>query len=148
MKLLNYSYTNPKDLINFIEKNNIKNSKNTLIQVFQSNGNQNDIEVLIEEACKNACEFKFYGHNAYIVTSTFDKSMIGHYMLNNFENCEIAIICSLKIHDGEPKILVSLRSKGNADVAVMAEKHFGGGHKNAAGFEVSLEEFAKWRKQK
>lgn len=41
--------------------------------------------------------------------------------------------------DGEVK--VSLRSQGKVDVAAMAEKFGGGGHRNAAGFRMSLKRF-------
>ena len=41
--------------------------------------------------------------------------------------------------DGEVKC--SLRSRGKVDVAAMAEKFGGGGHKNAAGFRMPLARF-------
>lgn len=41
------------------------------------------------------------------------------------------------------KIQFNLRSKGEFDVSVMAKIYNGGGHKNAAGFTLSLEECSK-----
>jgi nanoRNase/pAp phosphatase (c-di-AMP/oligoRNAs hydrolase) len=41
------------------------------------------------------------------------------------------------------RVEVSLRSDGDFNVAKIAEQYGGGGHKNASGFHVSLEEFVK-----
>lgn len=38
----------------------------------------------------------------------------------------------------------SLRSNGDYDVSMLAKGHGGGGHKNAAGFEVPLRELVQW----
>jgi len=44
------------------------------------------------------------------------------------------------INDKENKIINSLRSVGEFDVSVIAKKHGGGGHRNAAGFTLNLED--------
>jgi nanoRNase/pAp phosphatase (c-di-AMP/oligoRNAs hydrolase) len=38
----------------------------------------------------------------------------------------------------------SLRSNGSFDVSVIAKKYDGGGHKNAAGFQVKMLELLSW----
>ena len=40
---------------------------------------------------------------------------------------------------GDNEWKVSLRSKGNTDVAKIAESFKGGGHKNAAGYEIKAD---------
>lgn len=44
------------------------------------------------------------------------------------------------------KCLCSLRSNGDYDVSAIAKVFGGGGHKNAAGFEVSIEQLLEWMK--
>lgn len=44
----------------------------------------------------------------------------------------------------EGKCLCSLRSNGDYDVSAIAKIFGGGGHKNAAGFEVSIEQLLEW----
>lgn len=46
--------------------------------------------------------------------------------------------------DAEGMVAVSLRSIAAVDVSNIAKAFGGGGHKNAAGFKVSLKEFASW----
>lgn len=46
----------------------------------------------------------------------------------------------------EGKCLCSLRSNGGYDVSTIAKAFGGGGHKNAAGFEISIETLLEWIK--
>lgn len=46
----------------------------------------------------------------------------------------------------EGKCLCSLRSNGDYDVSAIAKAFGGGGHKNAAGFEVSIQALLEWIK--
>lgn len=48
--------------------------------------------------------------------------------------------------DKEGKCKCSLRSNGDYDVSAIAKIFGGGGHKNAAGFEVSIEQLLEWMK--
>lgn len=48
--------------------------------------------------------------------------------------------------DKEGKCKCSLRSNGDYDVSAIAKIFGGGGHKNAAGFEVSIEQLLEWIK--
>lgn len=43
-------------------------------------------------------------------------------------------------------VTVSLRSDGSVDVSSIAKKHGGGGHRAAAGFEISLNEQLPWKR--
>ncbi len=43
----------------------------------------------------------------------------------------------LIVQTGQKEYKISLRSKGDMDVSLIANKFGGGGHKNAAGFEIS-----------
>ena len=57
---------------------------------------------------------------------------------------EIEAVVFFKQEKGD-RYRVSLRSKGNVDIGVIAKEHGGGGHKNAAGCTVSgpIEELQK-----
>lgn len=44
----------------------------------------------------------------------------------------------------EGNVRCSLRSEGDYDVSAIAKKLGGGGHKNAAGFEIELNELVRW----
>ncbi len=48
--------------------------------------------------------------------------------------------------DKDGKVKCSLRSNGNYDVSAIAKAFGGGGHKNAAGFEVPIETLLGWMK--
>lgn len=45
---------------------------------------------------------------------------------------------------GDGKVRCSIRSEGDNDVSEIARRLGGGGHRNAAGFEVTLAELASW----
>lgn len=48
--------------------------------------------------------------------------------------------------DAENKVRASLRSTGDYDVSAIAQAFGGGGHRNAAGFETTLETLKEWLK--
>lgn len=48
--------------------------------------------------------------------------------------------------DKEGKCLCSLRSNGDYDVSAIARTFGGGGHKNAAGFEIDIQTLLEWTK--
>lgn len=85
----------------------------------------------IKKAFSTGTDSIFEHHTAYIVNSQHDISDLGNYILAN-TFAEIAIIF---YHD-ENKTRYSLRGRGSVDVAKLAEKFGGGGHKNAAGFSI------------
>jgi len=94
----------------------------------------------IEQLIKKSKQIYFDNHYSYIVNSTSDVSMVGNQILENKIGCEVAIICQLKF-DETPKVIVSLRSKEGIDVSNIAKKYGGGGHPQAAGFEINLDDF-------
>lgn len=62
-------------------------------------------------------------------------SELAEYLLNNYSDYKYVMIANLNTIN--PKI--SLRSRGDFDVAEMAQKYGGGGHKASAGFHISPE---------
>lgn len=70
-----------------------------------------------------------------INASALFASELGHQLA---EQGEIGLIWQLA-EDGEAK--VSLRSRGQRDVAAIAMRYGGGGHRNAAGFRMPLKRF-------
>jgi len=70
-----------------------------------------------------------------INASALFASELGHQLA---EQGEIGLIWQLA-NDGEAK--VSLRSRGQLDVAAIAMRYGGGGHRNAAGFRMPLKAF-------
>lgn len=48
-------------------------------------------------------------------------------------------------HQNKKNLSISLRSDGSVDVSVIAKKYGGGGHKQAAGFEVPLDTPLPWK---
>lgn len=79
----------------------------------------------------------FEGHEVYSLnTDRIYRSILGHHLATmNSTKGRIAIGIVYYRYDG--MVHCSLRSNGNVDVAVIAEKYGGGGHKNAASIRVS-----------
>lgn len=82
----------------------------------------------IEKLFRFAETVKFEGYKCLAVNSPFHISFVGNEMVKKMP--PIAIIWFRM--DG--RIKVSLRSDGKVDVAKLAQKYGGGGHKAAAGF--------------
>ncbi len=89
----------------------------------------------IEKLVENAEEVVFEGYRALMVNSPMHASAIGAALVRKMP--PIGIIWSKR----KDKFLISLRSDGSANVATMAEKYGGGGHKSAAGFALTDEQF-------
>lgn len=92
----------------------------------------------IKKALKNAEEIKFEGYKCLMANSQSHVSYIGNKLVE--KHPPVAIIWSRR----GGKTIVSLRSDGVVDVAKIAQKYGGGGHKAAAGFSFedgSLEFF-------
>lgn len=85
-------------------------------------------ERIINRAIRHAEKVEFEGHVAYAVNSTILESEIGNWIVNHKKS--IGIIWAYK----GGSVRVSLRSNGKVDVAELAQRHGGGGHKAAAGF--------------
>ena len=82
---------------------------------------------------------EFEGHKIYAVNSPVAASDLGNQLSK--KQPPMAIIWSER--DG--KVVVSLRSDGSVDVAQLAQKYGGGGHKAAAGFSLSISEPKPWK---
>lgn len=83
----------------------------------------------------------FEGHKCLIVNSPFYTSELGAALVR--KGSPVGIIWSRRGH----KIIVSLRSGGTIDVAALAQKYGGGGHKSAAGFSFEVKDFLKFKKR-
>lgn len=95
-----------------------------------------------KKALKNAEEIKFEGHKCLMTNSASHISYIGHELVG--KKPPIAVVWSRK---GD-KITVSLRSDGTVDVARLAQRYGGGGHRAAAGFSFKAKHFLDFRKMK
>jgi uncharacterized protein len=85
-------------------------------------------QIVIDNIYNNAEEVNFKGHQAYAINSPVFISQLGNKL---DEKGEIGIVWS----ENERGIRYSLRSRGDLNVAEIAEQFpQGGGHKNAAGF--------------
>ncbi|NUQ57289.1 MAG: DHH family phosphoesterase [Candidatus Paceibacter sp.] len=96
-------------------------------------------EYLVKEISGDAEKAEFEGYQAMVVNSTVLKSEIGNFLVKS--GAEVGIIWSER--KGEKA--VSLRSGSKVDVAKLAEKYGGGGHKSAAGFGFDAKLPAPWK---
>ncbi len=88
-------------------------------------------------------EVTFEGRRAFAVNSPIFESEIGHHIYD--KKGMLAIVWSYKIRYKRPKLKVSLRSDKSIDVAEIALKYGGGGHKAAAGFALEKEIELPWQ---
>jgi nanoRNase/pAp phosphatase (c-di-AMP/oligoRNAs hydrolase) len=95
-------------------------------------------EMEVEAACRHAKDLDILGYNAIAINSTVHQSEIGNKLCKQHPDHPFAAIYT--IHDHED-VRFGLRSIGDFDVSAIAQKFGGGGHKNAAGFQVSLGKF-------
>lgn len=96
-------------------------------------------KMLIEKILRRAETARFAGYRASVVNSPVFQSEIGHLLVNKSQ--PIAVIWFFK----KEKFKVSLRSNGKVDVAKIAKKYGGGGHKLAAGFSWPLNKKLPWQ---
>lgn len=84
----------------------------------------------------------FEGYDCLMVNSPSLTSEIGHALVQ--QGSPIGIIWSRR----DNKIFVSLRSNGKIDVAKLAERYGGGGHKAAAGFSFEAKNFLRFKRKR
>lgn len=92
-------------------------------------------EEKIQEYCFRAAGYEEtdrYGNRYLIVFAERYTSELGEYLLERHPQCAYVMI--INAHQCPTK--VSLRSRGDIDVAAIAREYGGGGHKAAAGFVV------------
>ncbi|MDD3488204.1 MAG: DHHA1 domain-containing protein [Candidatus Pacebacteria bacterium] len=94
---------------------------------------------VIKEIMQEAKEVKFEKHKTLAVNSSILISELGHALIK--KKPPMAIVW---FEAGEDK-RVSLRSNGKVDVAKIAEKYGGGGHKRAAGFALKNKKPLPWK---
>ena len=100
-------------------------------------------EALINKIIERGHKAVFEGYESFVVNSPVFISEIGHKIYEG--TGKVAIVWSHRKKSGNKKIIVSLRSDGKINVAELAEKYGGGGHKAAAGFALEKEIEFPWK---
>lgn len=91
----------------------------------------------VEAAVKRARPVVLLGQKGLIVNSDQDISEIGHAL------CSLNNTFGMIWHiNSTGNVACSLRSNGDYDVSAIAKQFGGGGHKNAAGFKLTVEQLA------
>lgn len=90
----------------------------------------------IERALRNAHPVWLGEHRLEAVNALFLRSWIGHELASRAAH---GTPCGLVYRVAGERVDVSIYSIGTFDVAELATRHGGGGHRNAAGFSVPLE---------
>lgn len=93
---------------------------------------QKHVDLQLERSIRSVFYTEIAGHKIPTVNTNVYQSDLGNYMCEKFPD---APFCALYF-DRQDLTQFSLRSIGEFDVSKIAEKYGGGGHKNAAGFEI------------
>jgi oligoribonuclease NrnB/cAMP/cGMP phosphodiesterase (DHH superfamily) len=94
-------------------------------------------ESLIKDLLKYKERARFEGHDIWVLNvSRVYRSILGH-KLAKLNESEGGIPLSIVYCRSNGAINLSLRSEGDIDVAAIAQKYGGGGHKHAAGIKVA-----------
>ena len=98
-------------------------------------------ESLINDLLKYKERAHFEGHDIWVLNvSRVYRSILGH-KLAKLNESEGGVPLSIVYYHSGGSVNLSLRSEGDIDVAAIAQKYGGGGHKHAAGIKVdSFEE--------
>jgi len=94
---------------------------------------------MIEKISSRARPVMFAGQEALMVNSSVLVSEIGNALVQR--HASVAIIW----FESKNKRKISLRSDGTVDVAKLAEKYKGGGHRAAAGFVLDIKKPLPWK---
>lgn len=98
---------------------------------------------LMEDVKRNILLIKIAEHNVAMVNSQVFRSELGNDLCIEHPECHYSLVWYHNANSG--KVYVSLRSEKTnpnaADLSEIAKRYGGGGHKHAAGFELSWEEF-------
>ncbi len=97
---------------------------------------------LIRRLVDNAYPVEFLGHKAYAVNSPILQSETGNAL--SMTKAPIAILW----YERNGRRRFSIRSNGTVDVAALAAKMGGGGHKSAAGFVTAITDPFPWKVMK
>jgi nanoRNase/pAp phosphatase (c-di-AMP/oligoRNAs hydrolase) len=91
---------------------------------------------MVRQMCDQATLVRFEEYEVPVVNATAYSSEVGEELLKRFRDAPF----SVSYYDrGDKQRHWSLRSRPDFDVSLIAKKHGGGGHKQAAGFETPLE---------
>lgn len=91
---------------------------------------------LIENLCQRVDWFEILGHSVPAVNTPLFASELGNTLCLRFPHAPFAV-CYSDLN-GQRKF--SLRSVGEFDVSAICRHYGGGGHRNAAGFSLALEQ--------
>jgi nanoRNase/pAp phosphatase (c-di-AMP/oligoRNAs hydrolase) len=89
---------------------------------------------LVNKMCNNMFITEIAGYKVPTVNSGVLQSEIGNQLCTLYPESPFSVV----FFETEGRKIFSLRSVGEFDVSLIAKQHGGGGHKNAAGFVVSL----------
>ena len=100
-------------------------------------------EKRVKDHIKTGRAVEFRDEKAYFVNNTnfFDGALLGN------EICKRGYAIAIKFSFNKDKVIVGLNSIGDLDVSLIAKDFGGGGHKNAAGFNMDYEEFHNFMTQ-
>jgi nanoRNase/pAp phosphatase (c-di-AMP/oligoRNAs hydrolase) len=91
---------------------------------------------MVRQMCDQAKLVRFEEYEVPVVNATAYSSEVGEELLKRFREAPF----SVSYYDrGDEQRHWSLRSRPDFDVSLIAKKHGGGGHRQAAGFETPLE---------
>lgn len=121
----------PKRFANYSEYNSNKKIKEAIRDGKLLNKYQYS---LIRKISSNFQTVRYQNTKLKLVNSSILQSEIGNYLSDD----EYAVAIWYKNYSAK-KTIVSLRSKGDLDVSLIAQEFNGGGHKNAAGFSLDID---------
>lgn len=90
---------------------------------------------LIADLLNNRERVLFEGYEVWAINEGFYRSVLGN-KLAELNEAEGGMALGIVYYRKDKSVRISLRSKGDVDVATMAEKYGGGGHKNASSIKV------------
>lgn len=115
-------------------------NKKTLSKIIEIGKNIESYKsALIQRLASKAVAVDFEGYKVNAVNSSILISEIGHELVRR--NPPFGVIW----YSDASKIKVSLRGNGSIDLTKIAEKYGGGGHKNAAGFKLKINQKLPWK---
>lgn len=96
-------------------------------------------KIQVERLASRAKPWKIAGYDGWVLNSTIYHSEIGHYLLEHKDESFVFACCYFITNDGI--VHFSLRSRKEFNCSEIAKTFGGGGHPQAAGFELSLSQF-------
>lgn len=116
-------------------------SNRTDINTLVSKGSNilDSLEIMTSRLADRAQPWKIGGYDGWVVNSSVLHSEIGHYLLEHKDESFVFGACYTVQNNGIVKF--SLRSRENFDCSEIAKTYGGGGHPQAAGFELSMSQF-------